>query len=116
MFPDLSNEKAIRYTYEKLLAVKALDNAYNFFHLFQDSENSFAVRLSRLIQTYPTLAKNYPVLSRLKLDSNKEDTVFNTLLAEKSFDNDKSNLYTNDLKRLSDINVIKVDDPIENAL
>ena len=115
LFPDLSNEKAIRYTYEKLLAVKALDNAYNFFHLFQDSENSFAVRLSRLIQTYPTLAKNYPVLSRLKLDSNKEDTVFNTLLAEKSFDNDKSNLYTNDLKRLSDINVIKVDDPIENA-
>jgi hypothetical protein len=115
LFPDLSSEKAARYTYEKLLAVKALDNSYNFFHLFQDSDNAFAVRMSKLLQNNPELAKDYPVLGRLKLDSDKTETAFNILLAEKSFDNDKSNLYSNDLKRLADPTVQKVSDPQENA-
>jgi hypothetical protein len=115
LFPDLSSEKAARYTYEKLLAVKALDNSYNFFHLFQDSDNAFAVRMSKLLQNNPELAKDYPVLGRLKLDSDKTETAFNILLAEKSFDNDKANLYSNDLKRLADPTVQKVSDPQENA-
>ena len=115
LFPDLSNEKAVRYTYEKLLAIKALDNSYNFFHLFQDSDNAFAVRMSKLLQNNPELAKDYPVLGRLKLDADKTETAFNILLAEKSYDNDKSNLYSNDLKRLADITVQKVSDPQENA-
>ena len=115
LFPDLSNEKAVRYTYEKLLAIKALDNSYNFFNLFQDSDNAFAIRMSKLLQNNPELAKDYPVLSRLKLDSDKTETAFNILLAEKDFDNDKSNLYSNDLKRLADPTVQKVSDPQENA-
>ena len=115
LFPDLSNEKAVRYTYEKLLAIKALDNSYNFFNLFQDSYNAFAIRMSKLLQNNPELAKDYPVLSRLKLDSDKTETAFNILLADKDFDNDKSNLYSNDLKRLADPTVQKVSDPQENA-
>jgi len=115
LFPDLSNEKAVRYTYEKLLAIKALDNSYNFFNLFQDTDNAFAVRMSKLLQNNPELAKDYPVLSRLKLDSDKTETAFNILLAEKNFDNDKSNLYSNDLKRLADPTVQKVSDTQENA-
>jgi hypothetical protein len=115
LFPDLSNEKAVRYTYEKLLAIKALDNSYNFFNLFQDSDNAFAIRMSKLLQNNPQLAKDYPVLSRLKLDSDKTETAFNILLADKDFDNDKSNLYSNDLKRLADPTVQKVSDPQENA-
>lgn len=114
LFPDLSNEKAVRYTYEKLLAIKALDNSYNFYHLFQDSDNAFAVRMAKLLQNHPELAKDYPVLGRLKLDTDKGETAFNILLAEKSFDNDKSNLYSNDLKRLADSTVVKVSDPEEN--
>ena len=120
LFPDLSNEKSVRYTYEKLLAIKALDNSYNFYHLFQDSDNSFPVRMAKLLQNYPLLAKDYPVLSRLKIDSgtkdsDKKDSVFNILVAEKSYDTDKSNLYSNDLKRLADSTVIKVSDPEENT-
>jgi len=115
LLPDLSNEKAVRYTYEKLLAIKALDNSYNFFNLFQDSDNAFAVRMSKLLQNNPELAKDYPVLSKLKLDSDKTETAFNILLADKDFDNDKSNLYSNDLKRLADPTVQKVSDPQENA-
>ena len=112
--PELSNEKAVRYTYEKLLAIKALDKSYNFFNLFQDSENSFAIRFSKMIQTYPDLAKNYPVVSKLKLDSSKDDSAFSILLSEKSFNNDLSNLYTQNLKDLSNPTVIKVKDPAEN--
>ena len=115
LFPDLTNEKAVRYTYEKLIAIKALDNSYNFFHLFRDDDNSFSVRLSKLIQNYPELAKNYPVIGKLKLDSTKENDAFNILLADKDFDNDKSNLYTQDLKKLSDRTVVKLTDPEENA-
>lgn len=97
------------------MAIKALDNSYNFFHLFQDTDNAFAVRMSKLLQNNPELAKDYPVLSKLKLDSDKTETAFNILLADKDFDNDKSNLYSNDLKRLADPTVQKVSDPQENA-
>jgi len=115
LFEDMSNEKAVRYTYEKLLAVQALDNAFNFFHLFQDSENSFAIRMTQLLQNYPDLKKDFPVLSKLKFDSSKQDSAFNLYIADKDFDNDKSNLYTNDLKKLADPTVNKVNDPVENA-
>jgi hypothetical protein len=115
LFSELSNEKAVRYTYEKLIAINALDNSYNFYHLFQDNDNSFAVRLSKLIQNYPELAKDYPVINRLKLDFTKDNTAFNILLADKEFDNDKSNLYTQDLKKLADSTVIKLTDPEENT-
>ena len=115
LFEDMSNEKAVRYTYEKLLAVQALDNSFNFFHLFQDNENSFAVRMTQLLQNNPNLKKDFPVLSKLKFDSAKKDTAFNLYIADKDFDNDKSNLYSNDLIKLADPTVIKVDDPIENA-
>jgi acyl carrier protein phosphodiesterase len=68
-----------------------------------------------LIQNYPELAKNYPIIGKLKLDSTKENDAFNILLADKDFDNDKSNLYTQDLKKLSDRTVVKLTDPEENA-
>jgi hypothetical protein len=115
VYPDLSNEKAVRYTYEKLLALKALDNSYNLFNVFQDRDNAFAIKLSKLLQNNPQLVKDYPVLSKLKLDSNKNENAFNILLADKDFDNDKSNLYSNDLKKLADPTVNKVEDSEENA-
>jgi hypothetical protein len=115
LLEDLSNEKAVRYTYEKLLAIKALDNSYNFFNMFQDNENAFAIRLNKIIQNYPELKRDFPVLAKLKLDTDKEDNAFNLYIADKDYDTDKSNLYTNDLKRLADVSVIKVEDPVENA-
>jgi hypothetical protein len=115
LFEDMPNEKAVRYTYEKLLAIKALDSSYNFFNIFQDNENAFAIRMSQLLQNYPQLKKDFPVLSKLKLDSDKEDSAFNLFIADKDFDNDKSNLYSDDLKKLADPTVQKVDDPMENA-
>jgi hypothetical protein len=115
LFEELSNEKAVRYTYEKLIAIKALDASYNFFNMFQDSENAFAIRMSKLLQNYPQLKKDFPVLGKLKFDSDKNDSAYNLYIADKDYDNDKSNLYSNDLKKLADNTVQKVDDPIENA-
>ena len=114
LFEDLSNEKLIRYTYEKLLAIDALNNAYNFNHIFQDKNDSFAMQITKIIQTYPELKKNYPVLDKLKFDSDKDDKSFNLFIADKDFDTDKSNLYSNDIIRLGDKTVQKVKDPIEN--
>ena len=114
LFEDLSNEKLIRYTYEKLLAIDALNNAYNFNHIFQDKNDSFAMQITKIIQTYPELKKNYPVLDKLKFDSDKDDKSFNLFIADKDFDTDKSNLYSNDIIRLDDKTVQKVKDPIEN--
>ena len=115
LFEELSNEKAVRYTYEKLIAIKALDASYNFFNMFQDSENAFAIRMSKLLQNYPQLKKDFTVLGKLKFDSDKNDSAYNLYIADKDYDNDKSNLYSNDLKKLADNTVQKVDDPIENA-
>ena len=112
--PDLTNEKAVRYTYEKLLAIKALDNAYNLKHLFQDEEDSFAVRLSVLLQNYPDLVKQYPVLGKLKMDTDLDNKIYNMFIAEKDYDNDKSNLYSEDLKKLANPSIPKVEDPAEN--
>jgi hypothetical protein len=114
LFEDLSNEKLIRYTYEKLLAIDALNNAYNFYHIFQDKNDSFAMQITKIIQTYPELKKDYPVLDKLKFDSDKDDKSFNLFIADKDFDTDKSNLYSNDIIRLGDKTVQKVKDPIEN--
>jgi len=114
LLPDLTQEKAVRYTYEKLIAVKALDNSFNLFHLFESDENAFAIRFMNMINQNSDLAKTYPVLNKLKLDGGKQDGVYNIYLAEKDFDTDKSNLYTSDLKKLSDPGYAKVKDPVEN--
>ena len=114
VMPELSNEKAVRYTYEKFLADKALTNTFNFYHLFNDPENALAIKFSKIMGEYPELAKDYNVLSKMKLDSNENNTVFNVYLADKDFDNDKSNRYTRQLAALSNPAVVKVADAEEN--
>jgi predicted kinase len=115
LLPDLTQEKAVRYTYEKLIAVEALDNSFNLFHLFESDENAFAIRFINMVNQNPDLAKTYSVLNKLKLDGGKEKGVYNIYLADKDFDNNKSNIYTDDLKKLSDPGYAKVKDPVENV-
>jgi hypothetical protein len=114
LMPDMSNEKAVRYTYEKFLADKALTNTFNFYHLFSDPENAMGVKLSKLLGEYPELTKEYSVLGKMKLDSNEKNTVFNVYVADKDYDNDKSNRYTKQLAALSNPGVVKVEDIEEN--
>jgi hypothetical protein len=67
-----------------------------------------------LLGEYPELTKEYSVLGKMKLDSNEKNTVFNVYVADKDYDNDKSNRYTKQLAALSNPGVVKVEDIEEN--
>jgi hypothetical protein len=67
-----------------------------------------------MLQDNPELGKTYNVVKKFKLDGGKQDGVYNIYLADKDFDSDKSNLYTDDLKKLANPGYSKVEDPIEN--
>ena len=114
LFPEFKQEKAVRYTYEKLIAVEALDKSYNLYHLFESDENAFAIRFNSMLNQYPELSEKYSVIGKLKLDGGQEEGVYNIYLADKDFDNDKSTLLTEQLKELANPGYAKVADPQEN--
>jgi len=104
-----------RYTYEKIIASRALDNTLNPYHLFNDKENAYAVRLERLKTQYRTeLFDNYPVLSRIVIDTNQSKTMFNLYIDDKDMTSFKSNLYSRNFEELSNRAVKKVEDKDEN--
>jgi hypothetical protein len=117
--PELDAAGQARYTYEKILAMKALDNTYNPHKMFKDPDSAYAIKLMELMQRDQEvyggkLKKEYPVLSRLMLDTNSTESVFNTYLNEKDFTNSLSNLYHKNLVDLANPGVVKVADPEEN--
>jgi hypothetical protein len=114
LYPSLSQEKLVRATYERWLANKALDNTFNPYHMFKDKTYSMGVRLSNILSKYYTLPRDYTVLSRMKVEANEDQNMFNILIAEKDYDNAKSNLYYEELNKLADPTVVKVSDPQEN--
>jgi hypothetical protein len=119
--PELDKVAQARYAYEKILAMKALDNTYNPHKMFKDPENAYAVKFKELMQRDEEvyggkLKKEYPVLSRLMLDTNSTESVFNLYLNEKDFTNSLSNLYNKNFADLANPGVVKVADPEENKL
>jgi hypothetical protein len=112
--PDLSSEKLVRYTYEKMISHKALDNTLNIYHTFFDSEYSMGVRYSELMAEFPELKSQFEVLEKLMLDTDEKQSVYNLYIADKDFNNDLSNLYNKNLKDLSNPGIAKVSDPEDN--
>ena len=113
--PDLANEKVARFTYEKYIAEKALENTFNLHYMFKKKESALAVKYSDFLINNRELASKYRVLSVLKLDTNQDDSTFNIYLADKDLNNEKATEYTKNLMDLSNVNVKKVSDPEENA-
>ena len=111
-----SNEAANRrYAYEKILAMRALDNTLNPYHLFNDRENAYAIRLERIRSEYRNdFVKDYPVLSRMVPDSTADKNMFNLYIDDKDMSTFKSNLYSRNLQDLADRTVKKVEDISEN--
>ena len=104
-----------RFVYERFITNKALDNVYNFHHLFIDKENSLASRYSKfLVKHKNSLLQQYDLLNVLKYDSNKTRSIFNIYLADKDMNTDKANVYTMNLKNLADRSVMKIADKDEN--
>jgi len=123
---DKTYAEQVRYAYEKMLAMKALDNTYNPYKLFQDPEGAYAIKFKQLMDkdAQPIeeggyggkLKKEYPVLQRLLLDTNAKQTFFNLYINEKDYTNSLSNLYKKNLADLGDINVVKIANPEENMI
>lgn len=104
-----------RYAYEKILASRALDNTLNPYHLFNDKDMAYAIRLDRLKTEYRNeFVGNYPVLARMVTESNNDKSMFNLYVDDKDMNTFKSNLYSRNLSDLANRNVTKVDDRAEN--
>jgi hypothetical protein len=113
--PDVDGGTLGRFVYERYITNKALDNVYNFYHLFIDKENALAARYTKfLIEHKDSLLNPYEILNVLKYESNKNRSIFNLYLADKDMNRDKANLYTMNLRNLADRNVLKVTDKDEN--
>ena len=93
--------------YEELLASRALDNTLNINHLFSDPKNAFAVRAYDVILNHPKLVNKFDVLSKLQLNNNTDDTMFNLELIDRDIDNIKANIYTKNLTDLADPVLLK---------
>lgn len=108
--PNLGKDKQARYTYEKMISHMALENTMNIYHMFLDPDYATAIRFTEIMAEFPNLKSKYEVLQRLQLDTNENQTVFNLYIADKDFNNDKSNLYTKNLEDLANPGVVKVMD------
>lgn len=111
-----SQEKAVNYTYEKMLAHKALFNTLNPYHLFFDPKYSYAVKLTQMLLKYKNELANYDVLNILSADKSISDEGNYLFTTEKDFSNDLSNLYFAQLTDLADPSVKKVPNREDNAL
>ena len=59
------NTRLEKYAYEVWLRDKALNNTLNFNHLFKSKDGNYAQKVKNLILQYPSLAKDYSIISQL---------------------------------------------------
>lgn len=117
MNPGTPTSKLAKLTYEKILALKALENTLNPYHMFKDPIYAYAVQFTQMMNKYGAeLKKDYAVLSKFKNDPNSARTMFNLYVAEKDFTKDKSNLYYKNLNDLANPAIQKVNDPVDNQM
>lgn len=103
-----------KLAYEKILAIKALDNTLNPYNLFMDKNNAYAIRYNDIRTEYEKELAGYSLLQRLKVDSNRDNSMYNLYVDDKDMDTFKADNYTRQLERLADRNVSKVANKDEN--
>ncbi|MEX0597871.1 MAG: hypothetical protein WD512_15375, partial [Candidatus Paceibacterota bacterium] len=115
--PGYPPTKLASMTYEKILAIKALENTLNPYHMFKDPMYAYAIQFTQIMNKHgKNLKKEFAVLNKMKNDPNSNRTMFNLYIAEKDFTTDVSNLYYKNLKDLSDPAVLKVSNKNENQM
>jgi len=110
----LPYEKQVRLTYEKILSDRALSNVFNPTHLFKNAESAFAIRLNNILTKHPELKLDYDVLEVMKVDSDKDNKIFNIYVNEKDYTNAVSNIYHKNLLDLANPAIKKSADETEN--
>ena len=114
LYPAETEAKQKRRAYEKFLAERALENAFNPMQIFKNQKTAYALRLNDILKKNPTLITKYDVLKKLKTDFDSKKTRFNLFVNERKYNNSLSNLYYKNFKDLANPNIIKVADPDEN--
>jgi hypothetical protein len=113
--PKFTTDQAKAYTYEKILAIKALENTLNPYHMFKDKQYAYAIQFQNIVNKHAKgFVKNYAVLSRMKVESTDDKTMYNLYVGEKDFTNDTSNLFYKNLDDLANPAVKKVANEVEN--
>lgn len=105
VFPKEDSQSKAEY--EKFLAEKALDNTFNFYHLFNNPDTAYGNRVSKIIAEYPDLVRKFDVLAVLKSESNFDQTIFNLGIADRDINSTKANMYISNLKDLANPVVLK---------
>jgi hypothetical protein len=100
-------ESQSKEEYEKFLAEKALDNTFNFYHLFNNQDTAYANRITKLINDYPFLARKFDVLSVLKSETDINQNIFNLGIADRDINSTKANMYISNLKDLTNPVILK---------
>lgn len=111
------NPEFERELYEEMLRDKALDNVFNPWKLFQSQESSVPTEFLKIMQRYPELKKEYSLLSQLEVSvyqKKGQEGVSNIILRDTSLNADKINRYHENLVKLSDPSIQKVQDTEEN--
>jgi len=114
---DYSNaanfEKIVgRRAYEDYIRDLALLNNLNVQFMFKDV-NSYATQVDKLTMDHKNLLTDYKVLSSLLFTNIRG--VRNLKLSEIKLTADEVNIYHDELERLADPRIMKVEDPFENA-
>lgn len=92
--------------YEEILRDKALDNILNFWKLFR-SPNNVASEFTRIKESYPDIAREYSLVRDLIV--NEGSGISNLKLKDSRLVGDDVNTYYENMLRLSDPNIPKVD-------
>lgn len=99
--------------YERYIRDKALDNVLNISKLFT-GKDTYADQFMWIRKSFPQLEEDFAIVRQLSVSTGGEYT--NLQLNDKSLDGDMINLYHENLIRLADSQVKKVDDPEANQM
>ncbi len=94
----------------------ALLNSFNYNALMRNNDYSYTNEVIDVIQKYPNLAIDYPILEQISIHSTSKSTEFNvlTLTDRDVIDAATKDTYARNIRALGNESVQKVADPAEN--
>ena len=103
------------YTGTELNKIALLD-AFNYNALMRNNDYSYTNEVLDLIQKYPKLTIDYPILEQISILSTSASTDFNilTLTDRDAMDGMTKDTYANNIRSLANPRIQKVADPEEN--
>lgn len=103
------------YTGTELNKIALLD-AFNYNALMRNNDYSYTNEVLDLIQKYPKLTIDYPILEQISILSTSASTDFNilTLTDRDAIDGMTKDTYANNIRSLANPRIQKVADPEEN--